>query len=88
MIFFLCFCLFGSGLSPFTEKARATGAARGSSLQRAPRNVPPVERASEGDRAATDAEGSNAEKDLKTASQFYQLAPRERAQRAWLITFA
>ena len=54
-MFFLC-SLFGFGLSPFTDwKARASTAARGSGLQRAPRFWPlDAKRAGEGRMAETE----------------------------------
>ena len=69
---FFCALLFGFGLSPFTKKPAQSGRPAGV-VFRGHRARPPVERTGEGDRAKQ-AEGSAAEKDLKTAGIFQTIS--------------
>ena len=67
---FFCALLFGFGLSPCTETACGVRAARGSSLQRAPRK-PPDGAGQKGRELKADAEGNEVENGLKTTRNIF-----------------
>jgi hypothetical protein len=79
---FFCALLFGFGLSPCTETACGVRAARGSSLQRAPRK-PPDGAGQKGRELKSDAEGNEVENGLKTTRNIFpQTISAQRARLA------
>ena len=71
MVFFFCALLFGSGLSPFTMKAREVRAASGRNLRRETAPGPLMKPSCEGERL----EPKPRKKGLKTGEYAYALYP-------------
>jgi hypothetical protein len=86
MVFFLCSACSVSVVALQPKKAAKQGGSWEWSSE-GNRASPLWKQTVEGDER-TDAEGSAAEKHLKTESDYYPLTPRQRAKLAWLMATA